>query len=74
MLCHTSTTGEEHGLFDGSITPFLRILSISVVSISLFPNDSRLGGCLIGLALPVLILCCTLSVLPKSSADFENTS
>jgi hypothetical protein len=42
LLYVTSTTGEDHWLFDGSMTPLLNILSISVFSISLFPNGSRL--------------------------------
>ena len=55
----------------GSITPKSSILSIFSFSVCLLPYGKRLSGCLIGTALPVLILCCIKSVWPKSPLDFE---
>jgi hypothetical protein len=52
-----STTGDDHGLFDGSITFLSNILSISAFSISRLPSGNLLGACRIGLAVPVFILC-----------------
>jgi hypothetical protein len=43
----------------------------SSFSVCLLPYGKRLNDCLIGTALPVLILCCTKYVWPKSPLDFE---
>ena len=57
----------------GSITHKSSILSIFSFSVCLLPYDKRLSDCLIDTALPVLILCCTKSVWPKSPLDFDKT-
>ena len=57
----------------GSITPKSSILSIFSFSVCFLPYGKRLSDCLIGTALPVLIICCTKSVWPKAPLDFEKT-
>lgn len=70
----TRTTGDDQGLLSGSMTLLFNILVISSISVSLVLSGSIHCACLMGCAVRVLILCCILSVLPRSSADFENTS
>jgi hypothetical protein len=57
------TTGSKQARWRGSITPKSSILSIFSFSVCLLPYGKRLSDCLIGTALPVLILCCTKFVI-----------
>src|SRR5437763_15120283 len=62
----TKTSGDDHGLFDFLIIPFLSISSICSFSISFYYADNLLAFCLIGFSSPVSIICCITFVLPTS--------
>ena len=70
----TKTTGDDHGLFDFLIIPFLSISSICSFSISFSFTDNLLAFCLIGFSFPVSIICCTTFVLPTSYFPLINIS
>src|SRR5256885_2907530 len=70
----TKTTGDDHGLFDFLIIPFLSISSICSFSISFSFADNLLAFCLIGFSSPVSIICCTTFVLPTSYFPLINIS
>ena len=53
----TRTTGENHGLDDGSIIPFANIFSISFSTFSYKCKVRCLGACLVCFASPVTIIC-----------------
>src|SRR6266513_5768704 len=70
----TNTTGDDHGLFDFLIIPFLSISSICSFSISFSFTDNLLAFCLIGFSSPVSIVCLTIFVLPTSYFPLINMS
>src|SRR5437763_9757212 len=70
----TKTTGDDHGLFDFLIIPFLSISSICSFSISFSFADNLLAFCLIGFSSSVSIICCTIFVLPTSYFPLINIS
>src|SRR5437764_14997992 len=70
----TKTTGDDHGLFNFLIIPFLSISSICSFSISFSFADNLLAFCLIGFSFPVSIICCTTFVLPTSYFPLINIS
>src|SRR5438045_6972200 len=70
----TNTTGDDHGLFDFLIIPFLSISSICSFSISFSFTDNLLAFCLIGFSSPVSIVCLTIFVLPTSCFPLINIS
>ena len=61
----TSTTGLAQGLSLGLMIPCSSILSISLLAISCCASLKRLGDSLIGLALPVSMVCFVCCVRPS---------
>jgi len=57
----TSTTGDAQGLLDGQIILFSSISFSNFHISSRCAAGMRQAGCLIGIASPVLMVCCNLS-------------
>ena len=68
-LRRISSTGEDHGLFDSSITPSSSIFRTRFSTFSCFAKGSRRGPWRIGWASPVFIRCRIMFVVPEDSPD-----